>query len=158
MNKDENNKEEILGPLCHQGTIGDSFEDIEMQKALKKKRIEEKNGIIATYMGYKLITPAMRYNPKEWNFSYWEKKEEGRGKDVLGGENKLDYEYSWNSLMMVVKKITEEFGSRDHRVIVARGTWHSITRMKESLLAANIDETWESVVKYIEHHQQMQSK
>lgn len=68
--------------------------------------IQEKNRIIARYMGYDLITPEMRKNPKNWVNSFWEKKD-GDKNVVLGRDTYLRYHTDWNWLMKVVEKISK---------------------------------------------------
>ena len=70
------------------------------------KRIDAKknNPMIAEFMGYKLITPAMRRDPSTLKYSYWQ-KDYPEKQDVLCGEKELGYDFSYNDLMKVVDKI-----------------------------------------------------
>jgi len=72
---------------------------------MKTIDITEGNKMIAEFMGYKLITPKMRRNPESWKYSYWENPDAPTPHKVLGSEDSLDYDSSYNSLMRVVDKI-----------------------------------------------------
>jgi hypothetical protein len=72
---------------------------------MSEQEIKEGNSLIAKYMGYRLVTPEMRRNPKDWVNSYWEMKPKNHGTQVLGESNNLCYHSSWSWLMPVVDKI-----------------------------------------------------
>jgi hypothetical protein len=73
---------------------------------MKKIDAKKNNPMIAEFMGYKLITPEMRRHPENWKYSYWENPDDDDVvRKVLGEEDSLDYDSSYNSLMRVVDKI-----------------------------------------------------
>lgn len=70
------------------------------------EEIKEGNELIARFLGYELITPAMRRNPEQWTASYWQ-KDHPRKQTVLCREGLLRYNAAWSWLMPVVKQCNE---------------------------------------------------
>lgn len=60
------------------------------------------NHLFAEFLGYSLITPAMRNNPENWKESYYEKP---LTHEVLGVEGKLKFHKSMQYLDKIRKKI-----------------------------------------------------
>ena len=65
---------------------------------------EEYNRLFAEFLGYKLITPAMRKYPDEWYNSYWGMKKDD-GTVSAFSEDTTKFYSDWNWIMQVVEKI-----------------------------------------------------
>ena len=60
------------------------------------------NQEFAKFLGYELVTPAMRQIPERWTKSYWEKP---LTHIVLCSENNFKFHYSYDAMYEVVNKI-----------------------------------------------------
>lgn len=72
---------------------------------MNTQEIIENNKLIASWLGYKLITPTMRKNPSRWVNSYWEKEDNDGKIIVLSEEKHLKFHNSYQHLMPVIEKI-----------------------------------------------------
>ena len=73
---------------------------------MTKIEIDDYNSLCATFLGYKLVTPADRKYPEKWEGSYWEMfDEDGKSEKVLGCDKYLSFHSDWNSIEDVLNKI-----------------------------------------------------
>jgi hypothetical protein len=74
--------------------------------SMTEQQIIEADNTIKKFLGYTLITPAMRKNPNTWRESYWENKDVVRPfTPVLCTQHMLPFYNSWNNLINLVDHI-----------------------------------------------------
>lgn len=81
---------------------------------MTEQEIVEYNNRCAKFLGYELITPAMRKYPEKWKHSYWEinnKNNVHTSKYVLCMDGYLSFHSNWNNIMEMVEAI-EKLGFR----------------------------------------------
>jgi len=126
----------------------------------KEEIIQEGNRKIVIFMGYKLITPAMRRTPSEWTMSYWENAELG-SRRVLCGENYLNYHCNWNRMMEVIEKINTLQKEKPGYCVILNGKTCIIdfyteklecvfSSVKKDFTKTLLENTFEAIVEFID--------
>ena len=95
---------------------------------MTKQDIEKGNVAIATMLDYRLVTPSMRNNPKNFKHAYWETTDIRRIAKVLCKEGDLRFQYDYN-WMFDASSFIERLGYRFFIHFTEAGTQVAITDM-----------------------------